>query len=101
MAHEQTPGTGEKPQATGEVCGTVSGLKGWGNHTYLVERQGQSSIQSEARLKPYHACPEKLGQAPATLKPRRGPSIKGARLSRLKKKSGGNPRQPLTSNAAF
>ncbi|XP_067935022.1 murinoglobulin-2-like [Watersipora subatra] len=47
---------------------------------------GQFSIQSEGRLKPYHACPERLGQAPATLELRRGLNMKGARHSRPEKR---------------
>ncbi|XP_067947193.1 uncharacterized protein [Watersipora subatra] len=62
---------GENRKLQAKFMGPYQVLKDWGNHTYLIERQGQSSIQSERMLKPYHACPERLGQAPATLEPRR------------------------------
>ncbi|XP_067945258.1 uncharacterized protein [Watersipora subatra] len=48
---------GENPKLHAKFVGSYQVMKAWGNHTYLVERQGQSSIQSEGRLKPYHACP--------------------------------------------
>ncbi|XP_067949612.1 uncharacterized protein [Watersipora subatra] len=73
---------GENPKLQAKFVGSYQVLKAWGNQTYLVERQRQSSIQSEERLKLYHPCPERLGQAPATLEPRRGPNMKGARPSR-------------------
>jgi len=34
------------------------------NHTYKLERSGQVSIQNEARLKPYWASPDAVGEAP-------------------------------------
>jgi len=37
------------------------------NHTYRVERSGQVLAQSEQRLKPYHASPDAVGQAPPLL----------------------------------
>ncbi|XP_067951391.1 uncharacterized protein [Watersipora subatra] len=76
----------ENPKLQAKFVAPYQVLKALGNHTYLVERQGQSSIQSEGKLKPYHACQERLGQAPATLEPRRGPNIKGAQPSRPKKR---------------
>ncbi|XP_067949442.1 uncharacterized protein [Watersipora subatra] len=77
---------GENPKLQTKFVRLFQVLKAWGNHTYLVERQGQFSIQSEGRLTPHHACPERLGQAPATLEPRRGPNIKGAQQSRPEKR---------------
>jgi len=44
------------------------------NHTYRVERSGQVSVQSEQRLKPYHASPDAVGQAPPLLEPNRQPN---------------------------
>jgi len=43
------------------------------NHTYRVERSGQVSVQSEQRLKPYHASPD----APPFLESNRQPNHRG------------------------
>jgi len=47
------------------------------NHTYRVERSGQVSVQSEQCLKPYHASPDAMGQAPPLLEPNRQPNHRG------------------------
>jgi len=47
------------------------------NHTYRVERSGQASVRSEQRLKPYHASPDAVGQAPPLLEPYRQPNHRG------------------------
>jgi len=47
------------------------------NHTYRVERSGQVSVQSKQRLKPYHASPDAVGQAPPLLEPNRQPNHRG------------------------
>jgi len=47
------------------------------NHTYRMERSGQVSVQSEQRLKPYHASPDTVGQAPPLLEPSRQPNHRG------------------------
>jgi len=39
------------------------------NHTYKLERSGQVSVQSEARLKPYWASPGAAGEAPRCWSP--------------------------------
>jgi len=44
------------------------------NQTYRVERSGQVSVQSEQRLKPYHASPDVVSQAPPLLEPNRQPN---------------------------
>ena len=77
---------GENPKLQAKFVGPYQVMKAWGNNSYLVEQQSQSSILREARLKPYHACPERLGQAPSTLEPRRGPNMKRARPSRPDRK---------------
>lgn len=41
------------------------------NHTCGIKKQGKLSIQNQCRLKLYHPCSEEMGQAPATLEPRR------------------------------
>jgi len=47
------------------------------NHTYHVERSGQVSVQSKQCLKPYHASPDAVGQAPPLLEPNRQPNQQG------------------------
>jgi len=47
------------------------------NHTYHVEHSGQVSVQSEQCLKPYHASPDAVGQAPPLLEPNRQPNHRG------------------------
>jgi len=47
------------------------------NHTYRVERSGQVSVQCEQRLKPYHASPDAVGQAPPLLESNRQPNHRG------------------------
>ena len=37
------------------------------NRTYKIERSGQVSIQNEARLKPYWASPDTVGEAPPVI----------------------------------
>jgi len=39
------------------------------NHTYKIERSRQVSIQNEARLKPYWASPDAVGEAPRCWSP--------------------------------
>ena len=46
-----------------------------GNHTYLIEKLGQKSIQNECRLKFYHPCQEETGKAPGKIEPNRRPNI--------------------------
>jgi len=47
------------------------------NHTYRVERSGQTSVQSKQRLKPYHASPDAVGQALPLLEPNHQPNHRG------------------------
>ena len=43
----------------------------FGNHTYQLERLGQSTVHNECRLKLYEACAEKRRQAPGILDSKR------------------------------
>ena len=49
----------------------------YSNHTYGIERSGQVSLQNECRLKLYKPCQEAVGQAPATMEPKRRHNMKG------------------------
>ena len=69
---------GENPKLQPKFVGPYEVIEAWGGHTYRIERQGQQSIQHESRLKPFRACIESKGQAPATLEPARRPNMKGA-----------------------
>ena len=69
---------GENPKLQPKFVGPYEVLAAWGSHTYRIERQGQQSVQHESRLKPYRACNEPSGRAPATLEAARRPNMKGA-----------------------
>ena len=69
---------GENPKLQAKFIGPYDIIQAYLNHTYLIERQGQQSIQSESRLKLYKACGEAVGRAPATIEPTRRPNMKGA-----------------------
>ena len=69
---------GENPKLQPKYVGPYTVTKRHSNNTYQVERQGQVSVQNEERLKPYIACPEADGRAPATREPARRPNMRGA-----------------------
>ncbi|XP_067930873.1 uncharacterized protein [Watersipora subatra] len=56
---------GENPKLQLKYLGPYTTTKCHPNNTYQVERQGQVSVQNEECLKPYVACPEADGRAPA------------------------------------
>jgi len=70
------------------------------NHTYCVEQSGQVSVQSEQRLKPYHASPDAVGQAPPLLEPSRQPNLRG-RVSRSREVEIVVPREAEQEQAAL
>ena len=78
-----------------KFVGSYQVITTWRNHTYVEERQGQTSNQHESRLKPYHASPENSGHAPATLEPRRGLNKKKAKIARPLQKSCLQPNEEL------
>ena len=49
----------------------------WPNHVYQVEKNGQSSVEHKSRLKPFRACSNPRGRAPALSEPRRLPNFRG------------------------
>jgi len=51
------------------------------NHTYKIERSGPESIENEARLKPYWASPDAVGDAPPLLEPRRQTTTRGGSVT--------------------
>ena len=69
---------GENPKLQAKFLGPYVVIEAWANHTYEIERHGQSSIQNECRLKAYRPCPEEVGRAPVTLEPNRRPNMRGA-----------------------
>ncbi|XP_067930610.1 uncharacterized protein [Watersipora subatra] len=69
---------GENPKLQPKYVGPYTVTRCNPNRTYQVERQGQISVQNEERLKPYYACPEADGRAPATKEPSRRPNMRGA-----------------------
>ena len=68
---------GENPKLQAKFQGPYTVVKSWNNHTYQLERQGQTSIQNECRLKAFRPCPEEVGRAPVTIEPRRRPNMRG------------------------
>ena len=69
---------GENPKLMPKFVGPYQVLEAYPNHSYRIERQGQSSTQNEARLKLYHPCTSGPGQAPSTSEIVRRPNMKGA-----------------------
>jgi hypothetical protein len=53
------------------------------NHTYLLSRGEQRSVQNESRLKAYTASLGPEGQAPTILEPARRPNMRGATRSKV------------------
>ena len=68
---------GDNSKLQPKFVGPYKVVKVFDNHTYLIDRQGQDSVQNECRLKLYHPCPEEAGKAPTALEPRRRPNMKG------------------------
>ena len=68
----------ENPKLQAKFQDPYTVTRSWANHTYQIERSGQTSIQNECRLKAYRPCPEEVGRAPVTLEPNRRPNIRGA-----------------------
>ena len=68
---------GENNKLQQKFVGPYQVMEAYNNPTYLIERQGQSSVQNEIRLKLYYPCTAESGQAPASLEPRRRPNMKG------------------------
>ena len=75
---------GENPKLQRKFVGPYLVEVSYPNHTYLISRQGQTSVQNEGRLKLYRACADSMGQAPAALEPRRAPNMKGGYSGRAK-----------------
>ena len=75
---------GENPKLQQKFVGPYEVIEAYGNHTYKIDKQGQSSVQSETRLKLYRPCEAESGRAPASLEPRRRPNMRGAVKPRSK-----------------
>ena len=69
---------GDSNKLQPKFVGPYQVLEAYENHTYLIDRQGQDSVQNEVRLKLHHPCTAELGKAPTSLEPRRRPNMKGA-----------------------
>ena len=70
-------------------------LEAYDNHTYKIERQGQSSVQNEVRLKLYHPCAAEPGRAPVDLEVRQRPNMKGALRQKRREETTEEPKVPL------
>jgi transposase InsO family protein len=69
---------GTNPKLQARFVGPYEVKQAFENHTYLIERQGQLSVQNERRLKRYHEAQTPAGRAPAEGEPRRRKNMKGA-----------------------
>ena len=58
---------GEAPKLQPKFVGPYEVVEAFKNHTYLLERLGQTTVQNECRLKLYRPCTERAGQAPGML----------------------------------
>ena len=54
---------GEAPKLQPKFVGPYEMVEAFQNHTYLLERLGQTTVQNECRLKLYRPCTERAGQA--------------------------------------
>lgn len=80
---------GENPKLQPKFVGPFEIEEAYHNHTYLIMRHGQRSVQNGCNLKPYYPCTDPRGQAPAALEPNRRPNMRGA--TRKKRR----PREPV------
>jgi hypothetical protein len=69
-------GTNAKLQA--RFVGPYVVKKAFENHTYLIDRQGELSVQNEKRLKKYKETQTSARRAPSEGEPRRRKNMKGA-----------------------
>ena len=76
---------GENPKLQQKFVGPYEVVEAYDNHTYKIDKQGQTSVQSETRLKLYRPCEAESGRAPASLEPRRRPNMRGALKPRDKR----------------
>ena len=73
---------GESNKLQQKFVGPYHVVEAYSNHMYKIERQGQSSVQNELRLKLYHSCTAEPGIAPVSLEARRRPNMRGAMKQR-------------------
>jgi hypothetical protein len=95
---------GENPKLQPRFIGPYRVVEARANHTYKIDRQGQSSVQNESRLKLYYPCNEPMGKAPAAVEPRRRSNMKGATKNYLRQdndREGNNELPPLASPEYF
>ena len=77
---------GESNKLQQKFVGPYHVIEAYSNHTYKIERQGQSSVQNELRLKLYHSCTAEPGKAPISLEARRRTNMRGAIKQREREK---------------
>ena len=82
----------ENPKLQPKFVGPYEVQECYPNHTYVISKQGQDSVQNECRLKLYTPCIEIARKAPTTLEPSRRPNMKGATHPRTS-----NPREVDTT----
>ena len=70
-------------------------MEAYDNHTYKIERQGQSSVKNEVRLKLYYPCAAEPGRAPVDLEVRQRPNMKGALRQKRREETTEEPKVPL------
>ena len=75
-----------------EFIGPYKIIAVWPNHVYRVEKNGQSSVEHESRLKPFRACMNPCGCALALSEQRRLPDFRGK--ARTPKQSPPPPPRP-------
>ena len=69
---------GQNPKLQAKFVGPYTVVACYHTHTYKIEMHGQTSIQSESRLKLYRPCSRQEGQAPRLTEPARRPNMRGA-----------------------
>lgn len=73
---------GQARKLSSKYVGPYKVVTCYPNHTYEIERNGQSSVQHESRLKYHRAATCEEGRAPVILEPARRPNTKGRRRRR-------------------
>ena len=69
---------GQCPKLQPKFVGPYSVKEVYPSHTYLLEQNGQTSVQNEKRLKLHTASNCLAEQAPTLSEPRRRPNMRGA-----------------------
>lgn len=92
---------GNNPKLQPKFVGSYQVQEVYPNHTYRIERRGQTFIQNECYIKPYHSCTAEMGWVPATLEPRMKPNMRGIVQGRHKHPACDHTNPPIDSERSY